>query len=425
MFGFFSSPERKLRRRAGEWLEVAERVWAYRRDLMTPEESVELRLRTAELRQRIGERAGVGDMQRAIDAAEATLRRVGGAIYPKSGLVDNVEFLLVAAIVILGFRAYFVTWFKIPTNSMWPTYHGMTPQVYPRAEEEPGTAATVFRAFAFGAWPRRFDAPADGEVLIPVGGNQGRGLVRYREVTGRKWLVIPAKVREYTLLVGEKPVTLRVPLDFDFDWAVHDGFFAHAGPYSSQAFSEAVRSSAYENRLIDGRWVRLVRTGRHVRAGERLLGFDEMTGDNLFVDRFSYHFVRPAIGSGAVFRTRNIPYIMARDGDQHYVKRLVGLPGDELRIEGTTLMRNGSPITGTPIFAAQARRLDRYPGYLASGSLAGGATVKIPPGGYFMMGDNSPHSGDSRTWDTVPQADLVGRPIWVYFPFTSRWGLAK
>ena len=58
------------------------------------------------------------------------LRRTGGAIYPKSSLVENVEFFLVAAIVILGIRTYFLQPFKIPTNSMWPTYNGMTPEAF-------------------------------------------------------------------------------------------------------------------------------------------------------------------------------------------------------------------------------------------------------------------------------------------------------
>ena len=64
------------------------------------------------------------------------LRRTGGAIYPKTALIENVEFFLVAAIVILGIRTYFVQPFKIPTNSMWPTYNGMTPQVYKTADDE-------------------------------------------------------------------------------------------------------------------------------------------------------------------------------------------------------------------------------------------------------------------------------------------------
>src|SRR5690606_849055 len=75
-----------------------------------------------------------------------------------------------------------------------------------------------------------------------------------------------------------------------------------------------------------------LRTGKMVRAGERMLSFDILTGDQLFVDRVSYHFVRPEVGDGFVFRTGNIPDLARIGGDQYYIKRLVGVPGDELRI---------------------------------------------------------------------------------------------
>jgi hypothetical protein len=77
-----------------------------------------------------------------------------------------------------------------------------------------------------------------------------------------------------------------------------------------------------------------------------MLSFDELTGDQLFVDRFSYHFVKPNVGSGLVFRTGNIQALAAEYGDQYFVKRLVGGPGDVLEVKGTGLVRNGEPATG-------------------------------------------------------------------------------
>ena len=67
-----------------------------------------------------------------------------------------------------------------------------------------------------------------------------------------------------------------------------------------------------------------------------MLEFDVLTGDQLFVDRVSYHFVKPSVGQGFVFRTGQIdsPYMRDRDTkrqiDEYYVKRLVGTPGDTL-----------------------------------------------------------------------------------------------
>ena len=57
-------------------------------------------------------------------------KKSGGNYYHKKNWVENVEMLLVAAIVILGIRSFFVQPFIIPTNSMYPSFYGMTPHIY-------------------------------------------------------------------------------------------------------------------------------------------------------------------------------------------------------------------------------------------------------------------------------------------------------
>ena len=68
-------------------------------------------------------------------------------------------------------------------------------------------------------------------------------------------------------------------------------------------------------------------------------------------------------------------------------------------------------------FDKEARQADRYPGYRAAGLLEGGRSFRVPEGSYFAMGDNSPNSSDGRFWGTVPASAVVGRPLFVYFPF--------
>lgn len=428
MFGFFASQEKKMRENAGNWLELGEKVYHYRRDVLPPTQVGELQSRMAELRALVKERAGPEKLKLGIERLEEVLRRTGGAIYPKTALVENVEFFLVAAIVILGIRTYFVQPFKIPTNSMWPTYNGMTPQVYKTPAEEPSKPVVAARLAAFGAWPHRVDAPVSGEILVPVGG-EARGVVSCKTVPGKTWLVIPTQVREYTLVVGTSEVKIKVPMDFDFDWAVYDAFFAQNKPYSTQALYNEVQrkfnTREFEERHVNGQIQRYIRTGKHVRAGERVISFDELTGDQLFVDRMSYHFIRPSVGSGFVFRTGNIPDIARQAGDQYYIKRLAGVPGDKLEIKGSVLLRNGAPITGSSAFEANAKRLGNYSGYIALGNLATGNTVGVAEGNYYALGDNSGNSQDGRYWGFVPAKDVVGRPILVYYPFTSRWGPAR
>jgi signal peptidase I len=56
--------------------------------------------------------------------------------------------------------------------------------------------------------------------------------------------------------------------------------------------------------------------------------------------------------------------------------------------------------------------------------LRAGEVVTLPEPRYFALGDNSNNSADSRYWGYVPAADVVGKPLVIYYPFTRRWGLA-
>jgi len=427
MFGYFASPEKKMRENARNWLELADKVYHYRRDVLPEATVAELQGASSVLRTLVKDRAGTEQTKSGIERLEGVLRRTGGAIYPKSALVENVEFFLVAAIVILGIRTYFLQPFKIPTNSMWPTYNGMTPEAFPQRSDEPGYAMNAVRFVLFGAQPKRVDAPADGEILIPVSGGGSRIAVPYREVPGRSWLVFPTTLKEYTLLVGDRPATIRVPQDFDFEWAVRDCFFPNATPSHEPGGVDLARVLARQTDAPsdDGGRIRLLRTGRQVRRGERVMAFDILTGDQLFVDRMSYHFVKPKVGSGFVFRTGNIDGIARVYGDQYYIKRLVGVPGDSLEIRDFGLHRNGAPIEGARAFEANARRTGNYVGYRHEGLLRAGARLQIKADEYFALGDNSANSADGRYWGSVPAKDVVGRPVLVYFPFTRHWGPAQ
>jgi signal peptidase I len=425
MFGFFASQHQKTRRLAADWLELAEKVFNYRKDVLSEAERAEVSEAGGSVRQLLREKADTAKLKLGIDALERVLRRHGGAHYPKSWVVENIEFLLVAAIVILGLRAFYVQPFKIPTNSMWPSYYGMTGEVFQTKAEEPSAAARMVRLAAFGAQPRRVDAPDNGEVLVPmVNDNQ----VYFSKAKGRKWLVFPALLKKYEIRVGGRIASLKVPADYDMEWTIRDYYFPGDKRRLGEIFAEQAFRGPVEHGSINGTPVRFLRTGKTVRAGERMLSFDVLTGDQLFVDRVSYHFVPPEVGDGFVFRTVSLPRLHemtpGAPKDQYYIKRLVGVPGDELRIERPVLYRNDAPITGSEAFDKNAKEQDRYVGYRAEGLFREGATVKVGPGQYLPLGDNSANSLDGRYWGTVPAKDVVGRPLFIYYPFTKRWGPA-
>lgn len=440
MFDFLRSEDSKLRRSVTHWLEMAQRIYDYRRDEISVDQERGLLAAMGSVRALVKEKAGAATLRPAIERLEGEMRACGGRLYPTTSLVENVEFFLVAAIVILGLRAYFVQPFKIPTNSMWPSYYGMTSEVFTPGQE-PGMLAKVARLAGLGATHYSIKAPADGEVMIPIFRS---GMPAFTEKAGRSLFIFPTLMREYTVMVGGKPAKLSVPADwarseFGYEDVLEKTLLGGRRHGLVQAAKEANDAQSLESSSMEvvsgGRKVEArvfwVPTGKTVKTGEKVVSFDILTGDLLFVDRMSYNFVRPSIGSGFVFRTDNINHESMKDSagrqiNQYYVKRLVGAPGDMLEIQEPKLLRNGAPITGSRAFENNARREGLYRGYFnGSQYLGAGAKIEVPAGSYFAMGDNSSNSADSRVWGFVPEMDVVGRPLFIYYPLTSRWGPAR
>ena len=115
-----------------------------------------------------------------------------------------------------------------------------------------------------------------------------------------------------------------------------------------------------------------------------------------------------------------------RPGAPFYIKRLTGTPGDELRIDSPKLYVNGELATSfgmQRVMAAKTptgvtRRDKRY-------SERRSAALSSRPHSYFAMGDNSYNSYDSRYWGPVPEENVVGRGLFVYWPFAPHWGFIR
>ena len=147
----------------------------------------------------------------------------------------------------------------------------------------------------------------------------------------------------------------------------------------------------------------------------------------------------PHRGNVFVFRTDHILGIREDPlaGAPFYIKRLTGTPGDELRIDSPRLYVNGELARSFGIKRVMAAR-PPYRGYaqgpermqLLNGDFGPGlftpqATFVVPSRDYFAMGDNSYNSYDSRYWGPVPEENLVGRGLFVYWPFNRHWGFIR
>lgn len=103
-----------------------------------------------------------------------------------------------------------------------------------------------------------------------------------------------------------------------------------------------------------------------------------------------------------------IVFIFPLDRKKDYIKRLVGLPGDTVEIRNGTVYVNDAPLQG-PVF--------RKIFYFNRGEYADmGTRTVVPADSYFVLGDNSGSSQDSRFWGFVPHSNVLGKAMVIYWP---------
>jgi signal peptidase I len=422
-------------KQAEELLSTAHKVDRYRCDIIAATTLQSLRDNANALAQMLREgrkNADPEQFEKLFHALESMLREHGGTFYPKTFLAENVEVLLVAAIIVLGIRAFLFQPFIIPTNSMYPSYSGMHGYTYSAENPSPNRFERGFRLLTRGARHHLVKAPVDGVIALPIFSHAsnsldrallGRGFFRFSEVRGRKWFgLLPTTLREYTIWVNDRPATFRVPLDFNADAVLFETFFSDIDDWRSFV-GGLIRQGVVNPDDRDPR----IPVRKKVAAGDPILQFDIELGDALFVDRFTYHFRAPRVGDPIVFRTREIAGMRALTGivnDQYYIKRLAGIGGETLSIENDVLLVDGNPRDEVHAFRANAVREGAFPGYRNVGVLDEGKQYRIPEGFMFALGDNSADSSDSRYWGPLPENAVIGRALFVYYPFTRRWGLA-
>ncbi|MDR0678905.1 MAG: signal peptidase I [Puniceicoccales bacterium] len=394
---------RRIRQDARNLRRWVQRVRHLREDLLSLEDRKELAEALVELRQNA--RRPPEELRGRV---RQLLHRSGGKLFPARTLAENAEAFLTAAILALTIRVFFLQLFSIPTNSMWPSYKGMTAE-YP---------AAVGRApvgnFFCGATPYDLISPESGPILIPINDSRQvqkqRSFLPYSDVRGWRWGIWPTRLRRYELLVGGKSVFINVPREFDMEQLLMRRFFPSV---DSHRIVDAITQRGSEIR----RGRRLLSTGQHTGKSEAFLSFEIIHGDVLLVDRLTPHFFPPRRGGTVVFATRSVPSLQDKD-DRYYIKRMVATGGDEVAVQNGKLLVNGAEANFSPAMEKNNRQQAPFNGYQPLGSLSSGP-ARVPDGHGFVMGDNSSYSYDSRYFGAIPLRAIIGRPRMHLYPLVA------
>ena len=416
--------------------ENARRVFHYRKDVLDKEQLDKLITTIDRLTnlKRNAQETAANSLNDELKLIDQFLKKIGGKIYPKTFWIDNIEVGLVALIIVIGIRAFFFQPFIIPTNSMYPTYSGMKEVVYSLEAEPPKFVDKLLNKVRLGSQSYYVESDHEGYVSVPLFSQsyksadatfRSQGFVSFDIVNGKKWFgLLPTKLREYTLYVGNKPVKIRVPIDFSLDSVLLETYFSQHNSFSD------LLSYYHNNGLVDFSADKRHRilTQHLAKAQTPIAAFAINLGDALFVDRFSYHFFKPKVGDPFVFKTGTIkvdPLNTQQLGDKYYIKRLSAVENETISIENGVLMVGSRMRDEAKAFLSNANKEGFYGGYQSSGFLSKNQSVTIPEDSYYALGDNSYNSYDSRFWGFVPDKALVGKAVFIYYPFTIRWGIAK
>jgi signal peptidase I len=332
--------------------------------------------------------------------------KLGNKLFPPSpwdGWRENVEVFVVAAIMALAIRTFFLQTFKIPTGSMEPTLYGIEPKL--STELPPNVFVQAYEFLIHGKTYSRVVTQHGGTIDSMT---QGSFTI---------WL-------EYT--------DVHIGSETDRIW---------------------IRPSDVRQKLH-------IEEGMQFQPGDVLANYVTQTGDQVLVDKVTYNFRPPRRGEVFIFKTSGIAGLANetgpnQEGSEDFIKRCVGLPGDQIVVKPPVLYvqpdgaQTSKPADFAPSFAKEFAQIDDYPGYSLvewgdgpAGKTCTGFTADpnrlfdpfdknnsqtyyVQPDFYWAMGDNSPRSEDSRYWGGVPRQNLVGRGYFVFWPFTSRWGWIK
>ena len=379
------------------------------RDLMTPAASQLVQGALLELQSAIGGRVKKKELLKQMDALE----KIAGKWlrpYPHAAWRENVEVLLVALAVAMGIRTFFLQPFKIPTDSMQPTLYGVTSQ----------------------------DLPGDRNFKMPAGWERVKEWfegVSYVHVVaqndGELQAVEPqAQLSNGQLQVVESPTRILI---FNIKQTLSIGGVQH-----TMWFPPDLGEAPLEYRAG-------LKAGRFYHKGEEVVNLQVRAGDHLFVDRLTYNFRKPERGEIVVFETRGIPEGRRVNPpywnippDQFYIKRLVGLGGEKMKIgDDRHLVVDGRRLdASTPHFEnvysfdpREAPHESHYSGHVTSPQMPffpnSSATYQIPDGHIMVMGDNTMNSLDSRYWGDFAESCIIGKSFFVYWPLTKRFGIGQ
>jgi signal peptidase I len=123
--------------------------------------------------------------------------------------------------------------------------------------------------------------------------------------------------------------------------------------------------------------------------------------ERIFINKFTYRF-----GLGSIERGDTVVFWYPQDPSKSYIKRVIGTPGDRVRVDNGQVYVNGQSLAESYV-PSENRDYTSW---------RDGQEQVVPDGKYFVLGDHRNQSSDSRMWGYVPRENIYGKAVFVYWP---------
>jgi len=383
MIPWISSDKKRQRKQIEHAMFQVKYARRMKEDLLEPEMVDRLRKLQRDLKDhlksgRLEEGAALAD--NAVELA----RDVHPAPRNAYGLRENLEVFVVVIAVALAFRTYFFQPYQIPTGSMQPTLYGITSV----AEYEPN-------------WTDK--PPVRWGKFLLTG-------ARYKEIRAKASGIMPNPEGTW----NKSDTFYHIPVG-GHTYKIHEDMVFRRG-HAPGDRNPVIFQPGFP------------KPGEAVRKGEVIAKGLLKQGDHIIVNRFITNFARPKRGDIVVFSTDGLPYVRENSA---YIKRLTGLPGEDISICEGKLVVDGKVVASPEVFERQYEN-EKYPGYSQLGAkwfFDRGAsprftncafTQTLGENEFLMMGDNTNNSLDGRYFGPVPGENILGIGFFVPWPFFDR-----
>ena len=191
------------------------------------------------------------------------------------------------------------------------------------------------------------------------------------------------------------------------------------------SFREIDLKDTYKNNSILGEFVNNLRLNNNLDLDSKII---ISQGDHKMVNKFIYLFKSPNRGDIIIFSMINIlsEAELPQKTIDRFSKRIIGLPGDKIFIKDNMIyIKENNKDEFIPIVKLDQKFKKLYSKgitYSAVGLLKNKQIITVPENAYFVLGDNTSISYDSRYWGFVPRENIIGRAEYIVWPFSNRWG---